>query len=98
MRVWVVAGFGDGDIMRDLLKLSTGHELYAHQGIIGLSPDLEVFGGYDQSIQVCDDGPEDLRSNEVGPAECMALADVMIARWQAFRAVYESVPVNTSLD
>lgn len=81
---------------QDTLKLSTGHELYANEGIFGLSPDLELSEGYDGSIQICDDGPEPLRFNEVGPAECVALANVMIARWQAFRALYDSQPVTSN--
>jgi hypothetical protein len=64
--------------------MSTGREIYANQGIIGLSPDLHLSGGYDQGIEWPSGDwlePEDRLTAE----DMLELADEMISRWQRFR-------------
>ena len=57
------------------LTLSTGKEVSANCGIIGLSPDGRVFGGYD-----------DARVDEkLTPHERRELADYMIAKWRDYK-------------
>ena len=67
-------------IKSDYVIFSTGKEVYANRGIIGLSPKdeggWEVSEGYDGGID-----HEKLTKNE-----CTELADFMIALWQQFKS------------
>ena len=68
----------------DTYLLSSGREVDANRGLIGLASDgggFEVSGGYDQMILI-DDYEEPWT-----PEECAELADFMIERWRAFKAV-----------
>jgi len=60
----------------DMVTFSTGREFVANFGIIGISPNLEVYEGYDGHVF---DGPADLSEEER-----RELADHMIERWIAF--------------
>lgn len=62
---------------------STGKEKYAHVGIIGLSPELEVFNGYDGPFHM----PEalDFEEERLTKAEQIELAEYMINEWQKFK-------------
>jgi hypothetical protein len=63
----------------DLIRLSTGREVYANNGIFGLGPDLVVTSGYDDERVVDDhDGPW-------SADEKLELADMMIKRWERFK-------------
>lgn len=66
---------------RDTYVLSTGREFYANNGIIGLGPadDDEPSEGYDGGISTVD------YEDGWTAAECVELADAMIARWQAWK-------------
>ncbi len=66
----------------DYALLSTGKRLYVNCGIIGLSPEGAVSGGYDNPVFHPDD------DGKLTPAECIELADYMLAEWQKFRAAY----------
>ena len=57
------------------LVLSTGTEVEANCGIIGLSPEGKVFGGYDDAYV-----DKNLTSNER-----RELAAYMIAKWREYR-------------
>lgn len=61
--------------------------LYANRGIIGISPppDLEISEGYDSTLQTPADEGWDENAEKLSAAECVELADMMLARWQAFR-------------
>lgn len=73
--------------MSDNLKLKTGREVYANRGLIGINAELEVAEGYDgvpdgaNFPQEWDDEDYQYWSVE----ERVELADIMIARWQAFK-------------
>jgi len=78
-------GLDGGDVSaRDELRLSTGRVVEAHCGIVGLGPDLDVTHGYDGNIAGPDDG--DWSEKAMAPADAVALADLMLARWAAYRA------------
>ncbi len=64
----------------DDLVFSTGKRVYANNGIIGLGPDLDISGGYDQGIYYPDANCEDLSKQEL-----IELADHMITKWQEFK-------------
>ena len=72
--------------MRHNIKLSSGRTITAVMGIIGISPDLEVFEGYDGYVDWpplegwADEG------NKLTADDMCELADIMIDRWQRFRA------------
>lgn len=52
-----------------------------HGRIVGLSPDLRVFGGYDSQHDEAAPNTEDLQDQEPLPlAEKLALADLMLER------------------
>jgi hypothetical protein len=74
----------------DELVFSSGRAIYAFSGQIGLSlegDDLELTYGYDGSISTpIADGWQSVHTPT--PAECVELADAMLARWTAFRARY----------
>lgn len=55
----------------------TGKEHYANFGIIGLSPNGGTYTGYD----------DNLAAEQWTPEEQIELADHMIQRWQAFKAM-----------
>jgi hypothetical protein len=57
------------------LKLKSGRTLYVNCGIVGISPNLGTYGGYDDNLAAEDWSAEDQ----------IELADLMIARWQAFK-------------
>lgn len=63
-------------VARDTYRFSTGREVRAHRGIIGLSPQLDVYGGYDGTIAHY--------GQELTPVERRELADYMRALWQSF--------------
>lgn len=59
----------------DRIRFSTGKHVYAHNGIIGLGPDLHVYEGYDGGIDTAGLTAEERRE----------LADYMIGLWTQFR-------------
>jgi len=61
----------------DEYELTTGKKIYAHNYIIGIDPDLNLFGGYDQTLPDC--GPP--LTNE----ELAELAYLMIIRWKRLK-------------
>lgn len=74
-------------------RLSTGREIKAHLGIIGISPDepTHVYDGYDGDIYEADpasDSSNDpaLDAPPLSLAERCELADYMIERWTQYRA------------
>lgn len=71
--------------MSDTIKLTSGREFNANCGIVGIDAELDVFGGYDQGI----DGAglyDDHRLGRWPADDRVALADMMIERWAAFKA------------
>lgn len=72
------------NIEDDNVIFSTGKVRYANNGIVGLAPDLEVFGGYDHGF-FCPPSEWDDDPVTLTPAEQIELAEHMIAQWQRFR-------------
>jgi len=62
-------------LKNDILKFSTGRELYANHGIIGINSALGIFEGYD------DDVYDDVWLKE----EKIELADYMISLWSKYK-------------
>lgn len=60
----------------DEIVFSSGRTIYTHRGIIGLSPDGDLFQGYDGKFY-----PDDVHADDA-----RELADHMIERWQKFKA------------
>jgi hypothetical protein len=65
---------------KDTVKLPSGREFYAYNGIVGIGAngdpaDLWVWEGYDGDVSTYDWSVEERRE----------LADLMLARWQAYR-------------
>lgn len=71
----------------DTVIFSSGRRRDANCGIIGLSPDLHVTGGYDQGFYTpLQEGmPPGDQSNALTPSERIELADYMIEQWQRFK-------------
>jgi hypothetical protein len=79
---------GDGPI--DGVDLPGGKRIPAACGILGLAPDLSrVTMGFQADVERYDEEPNpfDEDPEALTPAERTALADIMIARWQAYRSV-----------
>lgn len=74
----------------DEIALSTGRKVYANCGIVGIKPADPGGGlsyGYDGSIPTYRDSEfMSDQEDQLSPAECVELADIMIAAWQQFRA------------
>lgn len=68
------------------MTFSSGRELHANRGIVGIAPDLTIYEGYDGGIAWPPDLDPDFPDEEAFTADDMReLADEMIARWTAFR-------------
>lgn len=63
---------------------STGKIMYANLGIIGLSPELDVYQGYDGYFDVHKNDWDD-DEPVLTKTEKIELADYMIAEWQKFK-------------
>ncbi len=77
-------------IEEDTVTFSSGHKMYANCGIVGLAPDLKLYEGYDGSIIVwySDGTPYEWDTGEgsFSKTDFIELADMMIERWNQFRA------------
>lgn len=62
-------------IIGDQAIFSTGKEIYANGGTIGIDPDGAVTQGYDGGFD----------NNDLTPAEAAELADYMIGLWTEFK-------------
>jgi hypothetical protein len=62
-------------IQNNRIIFLTGKRIYSNNGIIGLSPKLEVTEGYDGDIEI-----EDLTKEER-----LELAEYMLKKWTEFR-------------
>ncbi|MBN1618497.1 hypothetical protein JW887_04090 [Candidatus Dojkabacteria bacterium] len=60
----------------DYFIFKTGHRIYANNGIIGISPSLEISEGYDGELDTSTFSPEDLHE----------LATYMIQKWEDVKA------------
>lgn len=69
--------------MKDDLRLSTGTVVQANRGIIGIDESLDVFGGYDEHVDIYE---FDNYGSTLTNAERAELASIMIARWEEYRA------------
>lgn len=61
-------------IKRDGIVLNSGKRIYANNSIIGLSPDLSLYGGYDEFIE----------SYEFTKDERKEISGYMIDLWKKF--------------
>ncbi len=64
----------------DMVKFRNGREEYANCGIVGLSPDGNVSGGYNDAFGYCNDNGDAGLSKE----ERQELAEYMIKQWKLF--------------
>lgn len=75
----------------DKVIFSTGKTRGANCGIIGLSPRMDVSGGYDGGFY---NGPDDEEwrdeDERLTKEELVELAEYMIEQWQKFRSLQES--------
>lgn len=63
------------------MKLSTGREFYANGDIVGIAPDGLIYEGYDGDVWE----ERFTEGNDAWTdADRLALAKMMIARWQAY--------------
>lgn len=65
------------------MKLSTGKEIYANNGILGINPDADYISeGYDGGVcgVVTGEYDEDLTADEK-----IEIANIAIKRWEAFK-------------
>lgn len=70
----------------DLIKLKSGKEIYAHCRIIGISPTLDISGGYDQGItNMKGEWREEDDLDGMSPDDICELADIAIDRWQRLK-------------
>lgn len=71
----------------DTITFSSGRTTYANYGIIGISPDLSLFGGYDGSIDwpVPDWWQPEAKVGKLTSDDMRELADHMIATWTKFK-------------
>lgn len=66
-----------------LLIFSTGRRVSVQRGVLGISPGLEVFHGYDGVLIPAEPFLDD--NDALSDLERIELAEHMIARWQAFK-------------
>ena len=67
----------------------------SHCGIVGISEELEIFGGYDEQHSEADAIPDawiiDYKGDkELPPSEKIKLAEFMIGRWTRYKKTVES--------
>ena len=74
----------------DEIKLSSGRIIYANCGIIGLSPELEVREGYDGTVEWPPPTWNEYAKPYLTADDMRELADLMIDRWQRFKASLET--------
>ena len=68
--------------------LTSGKEVYANNGIIGINPDLLVHEGYDGWVQVEPNPVMDCEG--LTKDEARELGEYMVSLWQAFLVKVES--------
>lgn len=77
-------------------RLSTGKEVYANNGIIGLGPepDLAMFEGYDgnlnsfETVQTWDEDVKETDTWVLSRTERVEICEMMIVRW---RTLYQQL-------
>lgn len=72
------------------MRLQSGRELNVYGDVIGIGPDLEAKHGFDGALPYVRrpdhmDGEEWASADRLTPDEQIEIADVMLARWAAFR-------------
>jgi hypothetical protein len=76
-----------------VLTLSSGKTIEPYDGVIGLSPGLDVFHGYDGNVFTPSHVAQDIESSTatlLTPAEQIELADYMLEQWGHFKARAEA--------
>jgi len=69
--------------VNDYVTLNSGKVIYAPFEVVGIGPDLRAHVGADQELRTPDAG--EWETDRLTAAECVELADQMLARWAAFR-------------
>lgn len=72
--------------MSDEIVFSSGKSIYANNNIVGIDAELEISEGYDGSIFIEGHNGEELLTKP----ELIELADMMIDRWQRFKAKHST--------
>ena len=65
------------------IKFSSGRMMEPDCGVIGLSPNLDVFSGYNRSEHYRN--PDEPSDDQMPSEDLTELADIMIDRWQRFK-------------
>jgi len=74
---------------RGYITLKSGRKIYANCGIVGIDADGAISGGYDGSLgDYYDEKAKDVKP--LPPEDMIEIADIMIARWTAFKAKHEN--------
>jgi hypothetical protein len=78
------------------MKLSTGTEIKAYAGVLGINDKLEVFGGFDTPIEKLyaniPEGRDPDEWEQCRSKEKIEVADIMISRWQKYKEEVSRVP------
>lgn len=67
--------------------LSTGRDIYANCGFIGINNEMELSEGYDGGFTMPEDDWIEFEYRLTN-AECVEIAEYMIGQWQKFREKY----------
>ena len=69
----------------DYFKLKSGKEIYAFGNVVGLCPDLDVTGGYDNSVYTENRFLDEDEEPDLTRDERLELADYMLGQWHLFK-------------
>lgn len=79
-------------MMDDVLILRSGNQIYANDLILGISPDLSIFDGYDgRHTRMPDDSREKPDWGDLSPDDVRELADIAIDRWTRLKEILNGV-------
>ena len=74
-KLWGERDRSDGFIRGDMIRLSTGREIYANCGFLGISENMELSEGYDGTID----------TGDLSTAEKHELANYVIGLWTRWK-------------
>ena len=80
-------------IENDIIYFSSGRELHVNGGIVGISPILDVFEGYDGIIQ----SALYMESQDLTFYELTELADYMVNKWKELKENLLKNDINNKL-
>jgi hypothetical protein len=79
------------EVNGETFTFSSGKEIAANKGIVGINPDLEIYDGYDGQIEVFAYSFEkDSMEPTLTPEEALELSRFMVELWQGFAQKFTS--------